>query len=135
MWHIQASSVYPIGRKELDRGASKRVWRKRRRYVFRKRSMRSRILWPVIVILVVAGLIWFIPWLALSSMGVDAPEVETSKDQPEQADITDQPKDEKALENTLPSKEEGISNNSPLPPPPLPPPPPPPPPAQASSFP
>jgi len=68
------------------------VWRKRQRYLFRKRRSPSRLLWPLIVILVVTGLIWFIPWPTLSSMDVeDAPKVEISKDQPEQAFTKDPP--------------------------------------------
>jgi hypothetical protein len=126
------------------------VWRKRQRYLFRKRRSPSRLLWPLIVILVVTGLIWFMPWPTLSSMDVeDAPKVEISKDQPEQAftkdppelvatngqaeqqEFTeDQPKDEEVPEDTPspPPKEEGPSNKltypSPLPAqPPLPSPP------------
>ncbi len=101
--------------------------------------MRGRILWLLVGTLVVVGLVWSMPWLALSSGEVDAPEVEASKnqpeqdstkdqaeqaatnDQPEQETMKDQPEDEKALEDTPPSKEEGVSNNLP-PPSPLPPP-------------
>jgi cytoskeletal protein RodZ len=124
------------GRKELDKGASERVWRKRR-YMFRKRNRRSRVLWLVISILVVAiGLIWLIPWLTFSSMNVEAPKVDAPTDQPEQGASKDQPENEIALEDSPPPMEEEVSNN--LPPSSSPPPPPPaqasaPPPAQASA--
>jgi hypothetical protein len=138
------------GREKLDEETSDTVWRKRRRYMFRKRSSPSRLVWPLIVILVLTGLIWFMPWPTLSLVDVeDAPKVETSKDQPEQAftkdppelvatngqaeqqEFTeDQPKDEEVPEDTPspPPKEEGSSNKlvspSPLPAqPPLPSPP------------
>ena|SRR5215210_277480 len=140
------------GREELDKGASTRVWRKRRRYMFRKRSSPSRLLWPVIGILVVTGLIWFMPWPTMSSVDVeDTPKVEISRDQPEQAftkdppelvatedqpeqqeATKDQPEDEEVAEDTPssspPPKEEASSNKllspSPLPAqPPLPSPP------------
>lgn len=97
--------------------------------MFRKRSTRARISRPVIAILVVIGLIWLIPWLTLSST-VNSSRVEASKDQPEQAGtndqaeqetISDQPKDEEALKDTPPPKEEGVSNNL-LPSPPIQPP-------------
>ena len=120
------------------------MWRKRRRYVFRKRSSPSRLLWPVIGILVVTGLIWFMPWPPLSSVDVeDTPKVEISKDQPEQAftkdppdlvatkdqpepqaSVEDQPKDEEVPEDTTPSPppppKEEASSNKPLSPSPLP---------------
>ena len=106
------------GRKELDKGASERVWRKRR-YMFRKRNRRSRVLWLVISILVVAiGLIWLIPWLTFSSMNVEAPKVDASKDQPEQGTSEDQLKDEIAPEDSPPPMEEEVSNNPPSPSPP-----------------
>jgi cytoskeletal protein RodZ len=112
------------GRKELDKGASERVWRKRR-YMFRKRNRRSRVLWLVISILVVAiGLIWLIPWLTFSSMNVEAPKVDAPTDQPEQGASKDQPENEIALEDSPPPMEEEVSNNLP---------PPSPPPAQASA--
>ena len=117
------------------------MWRKRRRYVFRKRSSPSRLLWPVIGILVVTGLIWFMPWPTLSSVDVeDTPKVEIAKDQPEQAftkdspdlvatkdqpelqaSVEEQPKDEEVPEDTPspPPKEEG-SSIKPLSPSPLP---------------
>src|SRR5215217_4318937 len=123
--------------------ASGRMWRKRRHYVFRKRSISGRLLWLGTVILIVMGLVWLIPWLPLSSENVeDVPKAEFSKDQPEQAsaedqpeqlatshqpelDTTkDQPKDEKSLENATPEKEE-ISNNLASPSPPVQPPSPP----------
>ena len=102
------------------------MWRKRQHYVFRKRSMSRRVLWPGIGILVASGLIWLIPWPTLSSVDVeDAARVEASKDQldqaasedqPEQETKRDQPKDEQALEgNPPPPKEIEISSNS-LPP-------------------
>jgi len=108
--------------------------------------MRGRILWLLVGTLAVVGLVWSMPWLALSSGEVDAPKVEaskdqpeqdptkaeaeqaatneqpeqeTTKDQPEQETTKDQPEDEKALQDTPPSKEEGVSNN--LPPPSSPP--------------
>jgi hypothetical protein len=106
------------GRQELDKGASERVWRKRR-YMFRKRNRRSRVLWLVISILVVAiGLIWLIPWLTLSSMNAEAPKVDVSTDQPEQGASKDQPEDEIALEDSPPPMEEEVSNNLPPPSPP-----------------
>jgi hypothetical protein len=138
------------GREKLGEETSDTVWRKRRRYMFRKRSSPSRLVWPLIVILVLTGLIWFMPWPTLSLVDVeDAPKVETSKDQPEQAftkdppelvatndqaeqqEFTeDQPKDEEVPEDTPspPPKEEESSNKlvslSPLPAqPPLPSPP------------
>jgi hypothetical protein len=114
------------------------VWRKRRRYVFRKRRLSSHILWPVIGIVVVVALIWFMPWSALSSVDAeDASKVEISKDQPEQAFTKDPPElvamndqpeqqesaeDQPEVEDTPkdnPPKQEGISNkllsSSPLP--------------------
>src|SRR5829696_62584 len=112
------------------------MWRKRPRYVFRKRSRRGRLLWLGTGILVVLGLVWLIPWLSLFSENVeDVPKAEFSKDQPEQASVEDQPKqpatshqpeqdttkdqpkDEKRLENAPPEKEE-IPNNLPSPSPP-----------------
>ncbi len=109
------------------------MWRKRQRYVFRKRGMGGRILWPVIGILVLLGLIWLIPWLALSSVDVeDAAQVEASKDQPEQDSTKDrleqaasedqaeqeikkdQPKDEHALDGTPPPTEEKAVSSSSL---------------------
>ena len=86
--------------------------------------MRGRILWLLVGTLAVVGLVWSMPWLALSSGGVDAPKVEASKDQPEQdptkdqpeqaatneqpeqETTKDQPEDEKALQDTPPPKEE-----------------------------
>ena len=119
---VYTTSSYSM--KELARGGSERVWRKRQHYVFRKRSMGRRILWPGIGILVILGLIWLIPWLTLSSVDVeDAAKVEASKDQLKQAAREDQPEqetkrdqliDEQALEggSTSPPKEIGISSNS-----------------------
>ncbi len=108
--------------------------------MFRKRSSPSRVLWPVIGILVVTGLVWFMPWPTLSSVNVeDAPNVEASIDQPEQAftkdppelpatdeqpeqekSTKDQPIDEEVPEDIpSPPREEGSSNEllspSPLP--------------------
>jgi hypothetical protein len=105
-----------------------------------KRGLRSHILWPVIGVLVVAGLIWFMPWSALSSVVVgDTPEIEASKDEPEEASTEDQPeqaatedhpeqeeiaedppKDEEvSVDTPSPPQEQGSSNNllspSPLP--------------------
>jgi outer membrane biosynthesis protein TonB len=92
------------------------VWRKQR-YMFRKRNRRTGVLWLVISILVVAiGLIWFMPWLTFSSMNVEAPKVDASKDQPEQGASEDRPKDEIALEDSPPPMEEEFSNNPPPPP-------------------
>ena len=53
--------------------------------------MRGRILWLLVGTLAVVGLVWSMPWLALSSGEVDAPKVEASKDQPEQDPTKDQP--------------------------------------------
>ncbi len=113
------------------------MWRKRRRYVFRKRSRRGRIL-PMVVVgaLVLVGLIWLAPGLALFSVDVDAPEdpkdqteqapaedqqpeQASTNDQPEQETIRDQPEDEKAPKDTPPPpKVEGASDNLPAPSPP-----------------
>lgn len=118
------------GRKEPDKRASKRVWRKRQRYVFRKRSMRGRALRLVIGVLVVMGLIWLMPWSTLSSVDVDEPEVDTSEgsedlpeqaaidEQPEQESAEDRPQDENAPQEDAPppeEEEEGASNNPPPP--------------------
>src|SRR5919112_4444986 len=117
------------------------MWTKRQRYVFRKRSIQDRVLWPIVGILVIVGLFWFLPWQSLSPEAVeDTPESVASKDQseqasaedkPEQADneeskrdrpeqetSSDRPKDESAPEET-PPEEEGASND--LSPPSLPP--------------
>ncbi len=116
------------------------MWRRRRRYVFRKRSMGGRILPLVVGVLVVMGLIWLMPWSTLSSAPVDEPKADALEDRPDQKAVEiEQPeqetakarsKDENAPEATPLPKEERASNN-PLPPS-SPPPPPPPPPAQAS---
>ena len=104
--------------------------------MFRKRSSPSRLLWPLIVVLVVTGLIWFMAWPTPYLADVeDAPKVEISKDQPEQAFIKDppelvatndqaeqqastedQPQDEGGSEDTPspPPKEEGSSNTAPI---------------------
>ena len=115
------------------------MWsKKRQRNVFRKRSKRGRILWLFVGTIILVGLVWFIPWQTLSSVGIqDTLKSETSKDQPEQCPVedqpeqpdtegqpeqrgtSDQPRNEAALEGT-PPKEEGAPNN--LPSPSLPPP-------------
>jgi hypothetical protein len=109
---------YPV------RGASERVFRRRRRHVFRKRSLGERVFGPAIGLLaVVAGLVLFVPWLTLSSADNDVPKVEDSQDQaeqaaaedhPEQETETDRSEDEKARED-LPSEEVGALDD-PLPP-------------------
>jgi hypothetical protein len=111
------------------------VFRRRQRYVFRKRSIRERTLGPAIgLLIVVAGLVLFVPWLTLSSADEEAPKVEDSKDQTEQPSTEDQPEQEpetNRLEDEIardvaPSEEGGASNESlppspfqPLPPPPV----------------
>ena len=83
--------------------------------------MRGRILWLIAGVLVVVGVVWLIPWLALSSANVEAPQVQGSKDQPEQEIAQDQPEQETAKEQPkdeeapkdAPLKEEGASNNLP----------------------
>ena len=79
--------------------------------MFRKRRSPGRLLWPIIGILVVTGLIWFMPWPTLSSLDVeDAPKVEISQDQPEQAFTKDPP--ELTATNDQPEQEE-ISEDQP----------------------
>ncbi len=128
-----------IGRNPTRGAGERRVWRKRRRYMFRKQSSRGRILLMVVVgASVLTGLIWLAPGLALFSGDVDAPKVEDPKgqteqapaedqqpeqasanDQPEQEAIRDQPEDENAPKDTPPPpKGEGASNNPPAPSPP-----------------
>src|SRR5918995_1794495 len=125
------------------KGASESMWsKKRQRNVFRKRSKRGRILWLFVGTIILVGLVWFIPWQTLSSLGIqDTLKSETSKDQPEQSPVedqpdqtptedkpeqpdtegqpeqrgtSDQPRNEVALEAT-PPKEEGEPNNLPSP--------------------
>ncbi len=117
------------------------MFRRRRRYVFRKRSIHERALGPAIgLLIVVSGLVLFVPWLTLSSADEETLKVEDSKDQTEQPSTKDQPKqepetyrseDEKVRE-VAPFSEGGGSNES-LPPSPLQPLPPPP--VQAPSLP
>src|SRR5918998_3880134 len=124
-----------MGSKKLTEGARERVRRRRRRHMFRqKRGLGSRIFWPIVGVLVVAGLIWFMPWPLLDWVaGEDASEIEASKDEPEQVSTEDQPeqssteeqpeqeeiiedppKDEDVAEDTpssSPPKEEGSSSS------------------------
>ena len=113
------------------------MWgKKRQRYVFRKHSRRGRVLWPVVGTLILVGLVWFIPWQAISSVGVgdtlrseaaedqieqghvvDQTEQPDEQDQPEQEDISEQPVREADVEGT-PLKEEEPQNNLPSPSPP-----------------
>lgn len=90
--------------------------------------MRGRVLLLVLGILVVIGLIWLMPWLTLSSVDLDEPEVGTSKeraeqastsDQPEQETAADQPEDENAVEEAELPKQEAVSDNTPPPSPPV----------------
>ena len=69
------------------------MWgKKRNRYVFRKHSRRGRVLWLVVGTLILMGSVWFIPWQAISSVGVlDRLRSETAEDQSEQAPVEDQP--------------------------------------------
>ncbi len=54
------------------------MWRKRRRYMFRKRSTFGPIVRLVTGVLVVLALLWLMPWRILSSEDVgDSPKVET----------------------------------------------------------
>ena len=103
------------------------VWsKKRKRYVFRKRSRWTLILWLGLGSLVVVGLSWSIPWPTLPLVDLeDTPKVQTSQDQPEQADndgaTENRPeqgstggdsKDEKAPEATPSNEEVGSSDLS-----------------------
>jgi hypothetical protein len=75
-------------------------------------------------ILVVAGLIWFMPWPTLSWVdGEDASEIEASKDEPEQvstedqsehSSVEEQPEQEDITED--PPKDEDVPEDTPSPP-------------------
>lgn len=68
------------------------MFRRHRRYVFRKRSLSERILGPAIgLLVVVAGLALFMPSLTFSSAIEDVLKVDDSHDQTEQASTEDQP--------------------------------------------
>jgi septal ring-binding cell division protein DamX len=78
------------------------MWgKKRQRYVFRKHSRRGRVLWPVVCTLILVGLMWFIPWQSLSSVGIlDTLRSEAAEDQSEQAPLEDQTEQASAEDQT-----------------------------------
>lgn len=109
------------------------MWRKRRRYVFRKRKRRTRTLWLIAGLLVVLGLIWLIAGLAFSPENVeDTPKVDASKDQAERTVTEAQPKEEQTLNDSPVPKEEVVPDEPSSPSPPAQPSPPP---TQPSSLP
>lgn len=89
------------------------MWfKKRQRYVFRKHSRRGRVLWPVVGTLILVGLVWLIPWQAISSVGVgDTLRSEAAEDQSEQGPVVDQPEQSSAEDQSEQASAEGQSEH------------------------
>jgi hypothetical protein len=84
------SNTLHLARRQ-GRGLREGMWGKKRRYVFRKHSRRGRVLWVVVGTLILVWSVWFIPWQALSSVGIlDTLRSEAAEDQSEQAPLEDQ---------------------------------------------